>query len=133
MENSTRYYNIWKVLYLDYYADTPSFSKILPTALKMINSLRINSSAIAELKPPFSLSSSPPSSSNNAATSPSVTPPTYTKGHHGEAISIGSFSLPPAFSSSSSDEDEKESNEPDYDEDQLEEKQGKLKKRQPPR
>jgi hypothetical protein len=80
-----------KVLYLDYYAETPSFSKIFPTALKMINSLRINRSAIAELTPsPSSLSSS-----NNTATSTSSPTPTYTKGHHSETISSGSFSLPP--------------------------------------
>jgi hypothetical protein len=73
---------------VNYYANTHNFSKFLPTALKMINSLRINRPAIAELTP-----SSP--SSNNAATSPSATTPTYTKQHHSETISSGSFSLPP--------------------------------------
>jgi hypothetical protein len=56
----------------------------------MINSLRINSSAIAKLTPRSSRSPS-----NNAATSPSATTPTYTKQQHSETISSGSFSLPP--------------------------------------
>jgi hypothetical protein len=79
---------------MEYYAVSSGFSQFLPTALKMISSLRINSSAIAELTPPSSPSSSS-SSSNNAATSPSSPTPTYTKGHHSETISSGSFSLPP--------------------------------------
>jgi hypothetical protein len=37
------------VIYVDYRADASIFSKYLPTALKMINSLRIDESAIVVL------------------------------------------------------------------------------------
>jgi len=53
-----------KVLIVQYRADSPSFTKFLPTALKMIGSLRINETAVAQtVKPTPSETAAPPESS----------------------------------------------------------------------
>jgi hypothetical protein len=59
VNNSTIHYPVLDVgtiisgkqLVLEYIADRPSFSTFLPTALKMINSLKIDKAAIEQLTP----------------------------------------------------------------------------------